>query len=325
MDNTTTVNLVLVTQVVKEGSIKNIVVVRTPTNETNYKNNKADNTTVVKPICDVEITKVVDKYRVYVGDTVVWTIKVKNNGPSTAKNVKVSDLLPKGLRVLDASVTKGSFNMDTYEWTVNSLAKGASATLKLTTKVVRSGFITNPVSVKTTTKETDYTNNNANDTTQGIPVADLELKKYADKEVYKKGDKMYWTIVVTNHGPSTAKDVVVSDVMPSGVKFLSFKASKGSYDPTTGEWDIGELAKGETVTIVIYCNVTAENGTITNTAVVTSSTHDSNPKNNKGTATITVEKTQEPVPPKMHPTGNPIVMVVLSLLAIIGVTIRRKL
>ena len=136
---------------------------------------------------------------------------------------------------------------------------------------------------------------------------------------------MYWTIVVTNHGPSTAKDVVVSDVMPSGVKFLSFKASKGSYDPTTGEWDIGELAKGETVTIVIYCNVTAENGTITSTAVVTSSTHDSNPKNNKDTATITVEKTQEPVPPKMHPTGNPIVMVVLSLLAIIGVTIRRKL
>ena len=324
MDNNTSVSLVLVTQALKEGSITNIVVVNTTTNETNYTNNKANNTTVVKPICDLEITKVVNEDKVYVGETVVWTIKIKNNGPSTAKNVKVTDLLPKGLKVLNAKVSEGSFNMNSYVWTIKSLANGDSATLKLKTKVTREGFITNPASVKTTTKERDYTNNKANDTTEGIPIVDLELTKQSDKEVYSKGDKMYWTITVINHGPSTAKDVVVSDTLPSGVKFLSFKASKGTYDPTTGKWDIGELAKGETATIVIYCNVTAENGTITNYASVTCSIHDSNPDNNNDSATITVE-TQEHQPPKMHPTGNPIVMVVLSLLVLVGVSIKRKL
>ena len=325
VENNTSVFLVLVTQAVKEGSIINVVVVNTTTNETNYTNNKANNTTVVKPICDVEITKVVNFEKVYIGENVIWTIKVKNNGPSTAKNVKVSDQLPKGLKVLGAKVTKGSFNMNTYEWTVGSLASGASATLKLTTKVVREGIITNPVSVNTTTKEHDYTNNKANDTTEAIPIVDLALNKYADKSVYHKGEEMHWTITVINYGPSTATGVVVNDVLPSGVKFIRFVASKGSYDASTGKWDIGELAKGESATIEIYCNVTAEVGTITNFASVTCNETDSNPDNNNDSATITVVNDQPPGPPKMHPTGNPVVMVVLSLLAIVGVTLRRKL
>ena len=327
VENNTSVFLVLVTQAVKEGSYTNVVVVNTTINETNYTNNKASNNTNVKPICDIEITKVVNFDKVYVGENVIWTIKVKNNGPSTANNVKVSDQLPKGLKVLDAEVTKGSFNMNTYEWTISSLASGDSATLKLTTKVVREGIITNPVSVTTTTEESDYTNNKAKDTTEGIPIVDLSLKKYADKPVYHKGDKMHWTIVVTNYGPSTATDVVVTDVLPSGVKFIRFVASKGTYNPSTGKWNIGKLAKGETATIEIYCNVTAEVGTITNFASVTCNETDSNPDNNNDSATIKVEKAPDnPVtPPTMHPTGNPILMVVLSLLAIVGVTLRRKL
>ena len=289
--------------------------------------NKTVNCTInVKPLCDVEIIKLVNLKKVYVGEDVIWTIKVTNKGPSTAKNVVVTDQLPKGLKLLGAKVTKGSFNMKSLEWTVGSLASGASATLKLTTKVLRDGIITNPVSVNTTTKESNYTNNKAKNTTRGIPVVDLELKKSADKEVYKKGEEMHWTITVINHGPSTATGVVVTDVLPSGVKFIRFVASKGSYDASTGKWDIGELAKGESATIEIYCNVTAESGVITNYASVTCNEHDSNPDNNKDNASITVVKdSNPPAPPKMHPTGNPIVMVLLSLLAIVGVSIRRKL
>ena len=54
----------------------------------------------------------------------------------------------------------------------------------------------------------------------------------------------------------------------------------------------------------------------------------SNPDNNNDSATIKVEKVPDnPVTPPatMHPTGNPILMVVLSLLAMVGVTLRRKL
>ena len=288
--------------------------------------NKTVNCTInVKPICDVEIIKLVNLKKVYVGEDVIWTIKVTNNGPSTAKDVVVTDQLPKALKAVSYKVTKGSFNMNSCVWTIKSLANGESAILTLTTKVVGEGIITNPVSVNTTTKESNYTNNKAKNTTKGLPIVDLELIKSSDKPVYKKGDKMFWTIVVINHGPSTAKDVVVSDVMPVGIKFISYKASKGSYDPATGKWDIGELAKGESVVIEMYCEAMAT-GVITNYANVTSSVKDSNLTNNYDNATITVEEEPEPPePPKMHPTGNPIIMVLLALLAMVGVTLRRKL
>jgi len=290
--------------------------------------NKTVNCTInVKPICDVEIIKLVNLKKVYVGEDVIWTIKVTNNGPSTAKDVVVTDQLPKALKAVSYKVTKGSFNMNSCVWTIKSLANGESAILTLTTKVVGEGIITNPVSVNTTTKESNYTNNKAKNTTKGLPIVDLELIKSSDKPVYKKGDKMFWTIVVINHGPSTAKDVVVSDVMPVGIKFISYKASKGSYDPATGKWDIGELAKGESVVIEMYCEAMAT-GVITNYANVTSSVKDSNLTNNYDNATITVEDVPEPIPPeppKMHPTGNPIIMVLLALLAMVGVTLRRKL
>ena len=325
MDNNTSVFLVLVTQVLTEGSITNIVVVNTTTPETNYTNNEANNTTVVNPICDLEISKIVNLKEVYVGENVIWTIKVKNNGPSTAYDIKVVDQLPKALKVIAYKVTKGSFDMNSCVWTIKSLGKGDSAILTLKTKVVGEGIITNPVSVNTTTEESDYTNNKANDTTKSLPIVDLELKKYSDKIVYKKGDKMHWTIVVTNNGPSTAKDVVVSDVLPSGVKFISFKASKGSYDVSTGKWNIGELANGETVFIEIYCKVITA-GSITNYATVTSSTKDSNLTNNHDSSTILVNDTPEEPdvpdepdhPVTMHSTGNPLAYLLVAICILVG-------
>ena len=322
--NNTSVFLVLVTQVLSDGQKTNIVVVNTTTPETDYTNNVANNTTVVKPLCDLEISKIVNLKQVYVGENVVWTIKVTNNGPSAARNVKVVDQLPKGLKVLNAKVTKGKFNKNNCEWTISVLGNGESAILILSTKVVGEGIITNPVSVKTTTEETNYTNNKANDTTKAIAVADLELVKHSDKTVYLKGDKMHWTIVVINHGPCTAKDVVVSDLLPSGVKFIGYKASKGSYDVSTGMWDVGELAKGEEVSIEIYCIANVD-GVITNHAKVTSSVKDTNLTNNHDSATIRVMHVNhtEPVHPSYHPatlknTGNPLAYLIIAICILFG-------
>jgi uncharacterized repeat protein (TIGR01451 family) len=329
MENNTSVFLVLVTQVLTEGAITNIVVVNTTTPETNDTNNEANNTTVVNPICDLEISKIVNLKEVYVGENVIWTIKVKNNGPSTAYDIKVEDQLPKALKAISYKVTKGSFNMNSCVWTIKSLGKGASAILTLTTKIVGEGIITNPVSVNTTTEESDYTNNKANDSTKSLPIVDLELKKYSDKIKYTKGDKMHWTIVVTNNGPSTAKDVVVSDVLPSGIKFISFKASKGSYDVSTGKWNIGELENGETVFIEIYCKV-INPGSITNYARVTTSIKDSDPTNDRDSSSILVNdipdepvEPDEPVHPDspkvtMHSTGNPLAYLLVAICILLG-------
>ena len=75
-------------------------------------------------------------------------------------------------------------------------------------------------------------------------------------------------------------------------------------------------------------------GTVINAAVVVSDTPDPNEDNNKDKSVVTVEPVspapeaaKSPVseaPATMHATGNPIVMVLLALLAVVGVTLRRK-
>ena len=73
LDVNNTVSLVLVTKVVVEGNITNVVIVNTSTYEPNKTNNEANNTTVANPVCDLEIIKLVNASRVYENDLVEWT------------------------------------------------------------------------------------------------------------------------------------------------------------------------------------------------------------------------------------------------------------
>ena len=66
-----------------------------------------------------------------VGDTVAFDITVTNNGPDAAANVALSDTLPLGLTATgnNGTATAGTFSGG--NWTIPSLANGASATLTL--------------------------------------------------------------------------------------------------------------------------------------------------------------------------------------------------
>ena len=210
----------------------------------------------------------------------------------------------------------------------------SSATLTIVTEVLSVGNITNPVEAKTSTPDSNKTNNKANNTTEASEICDLELKKSSDKKAYYVGDEMHWIIEVVNHGPSTARDVVAYDVLSSSIRFISYSASKGSYDASTGRWDIGELAKGESVTLDILCEVLTE-GEITNYANVTTSVNETDLDNNYDNATVEVTNKTEPVPePESEPTpeppvtlretGNPIAYLLAAVLTIFGSCWLRK-
>ena len=324
--------LVLITQVVKDGSITNFVTVNSTTPDSDKTNNRANNTTVVNPICDLEILKLVSSKKAFVGEELTWIIVVMNHGPSAAKDVKVQEKIPASLEIVSCTATKGTYDKNSQIWTIGNLNDASSVTLTLVTKVLSVGNITNPVEVSTSTPDNDTTNNRANNTTEAFEICDLELVKSSDKKVYHVGDKMHWIIKVINHGPSTARGVVVSDVLPSGVKFISYSASKGSYAHSTGEWDVGDVKAGETVVIDILCKVMVE-GVIINNANVTSITNDTDLSNNCDNATIKVIKNETPDEPNPEPeipthehkselamknTGNPLVYLLVAIFAIFG-------
>src|SRR5262249_19202472 len=82
------------------------------------------------------------------------------------------------------------------------------------------------------------------------------------------GDVITYTIRVTNNGPDNATGVIVQDVLPVGVSFLSSSPSAGNFDPATRTWTVGAVAFGATQTLTITSRVNTPNPQ-TNTARTT--------------------------------------------------------
>jgi uncharacterized repeat protein (TIGR01451 family) len=129
-----------------------------------------------------------------------------------------------------------------------------------------------------------------------MPAADLALSMGATKTSAKGQTMLTYTITVTNSGPGTASNVVVSDPVPSGTLFSSASANKGSLTtPAIGgtgmvTWSVGNLLNGTSGAGQINVTVIVKGKTpITNTATVTSDACEVNTANNTATVSVPIK------------------------------------
>ncbi|MEU8031737.1 hypothetical protein AB0C13_24355 [Streptomyces sp. NPDC049099] len=122
------------------------------------------------------------------------------------------------------------------------------------------------------------------------PSADVAIAKSAIPEPVRPNRNLTYTLTVSNHGPNTADNVVVTDDLPSNARFVSVTPSQGSCQaPPVGSTDsvrcsLGSLANSASSTTQIVVTVRANrNTTVTNTANVTTSTPDPVQSNNSVT------------------------------------------
>jgi len=97
-----------------------------------------------------------------------------------------------------------------------------------------------------------------------------------------------YQIVVTNHGPSDATGVTVTDALPAQLTFQSAAPTQGSCSGTTTvTCALGTLANGASATVVIQVVApsSAAAGPVANTATVTGNEADPVVTNNTSTAT----------------------------------------
>ena len=74
-------------------------------------------------------------------------------------------------------------------------------------------------------------------------------------------------VTVRNAGPHAATGVSVADTIPAALTYVSSTATRGSYDPATRIWTVGNLAAGAVAdTLRITVEVTGAPGVVTNTA-----------------------------------------------------------
>ena len=110
---------------------------------------------------DLSLAKTVDKPGVKVGESVSFSITVRNDGPSNATGVKVADSLPTGLTFQSATTSVGTFDNTTGVWTVGALNTGATATLTIVATVSVKGTFTNVAQVSAADQsDVDSTPNN---------------------------------------------------------------------------------------------------------------------------------------------------------------------
>lgn len=155
----------------------------------------------------------------------------------------------------------------------------------------------------------------------------LVLDNDADKENVHIGDLVTWTISVINLGPNTAKNVKVNDQLPEGLKYVSHTTTKGTFDPITGIWNIGELLvkDGEVFLKIITKALTP--GEKINKANLTTDSDNLNPESYEEEEIDVLEHEKAEVHAAtniIHPTGNPLVLVIVSLFAILVTGIRFK-
>ena len=298
------------------------------------------NTTIHVNIADLEIIKIVNNATPNYGDEITYTITVRNNGPDNSTNIKVSEVLADNFKFISANTTKGYYNLTNGVWAVGNLTNNETAKLVITVKIVKTGFIQNNVSVNGTGFDPNVTNNNATVNITVPQTADLSVVKIVNVDRVSVGNRITYTIVVKNNGPDTALDVYVVDKLSDALKFVSYKASVGVYDPVTGIWTIGNLTNKSNATLEITC-IVLKTGVISNEVFVNGSTVDLNMTNNYGNVSVTVIPAPAPVHPAdkdimdsdevamgvdaMAKTGNPLfALLVVLIFGIFGFGVSRR-
>ena len=298
------------------------------------------NTTIHVNIADLEIIKIVNNATPNYGDEITYTITVRNNGPDNSTNIKVSEVLADNFKFISANASKGYYNLTNGVWAVGNLTNNETAKLVITVKIIKTGFIQNNVSVNGTGFDPNVTNNNATVNITVPQTADLSVVKIVNVDRVSVGNRITYTIVVKNNGPDTALDVYVVDKLSDALKFVSYKASVGVYDPVTGIWTIGNLTNKSNATLEITC-IVLKTGVISNEVFVNGSTVDLNMTNNYGNVSVTVIPAPAPVHPAdkdimdsdevamgvdaMAKTGNPILaLLVVLIFGIFGFGVSRR-
>lgn len=185
----------------------------------------------IDPVADLAITKTASPGTVVTGSSVTYTITVRNNGPTDASSVTVTDNLPGTTSFTGCSVSGGSGGVcggvgNNRTISFASLPANATATITLTANVdcsVADGaIIGNAASVGSATPDPDATNNTTSPSTIMASNPAPVLSCPANVTVFNDPGQCFATI---NPGIATATDncpgVTVAGVRSDGLPLAS--------------------------------------------------------------------------------------------------------
>jgi uncharacterized repeat protein (TIGR01451 family) len=229
------------------------------------------------PTADLAVTLTHDPEPVTVGQTVTWTLTVRNNGPQAAVGVSASFTLPSGATLVSSqpAVAPASGKL-TYA--VGPLANQGVFTATIVMTPTTPGTLNAGAAVTGGVSDGVPGNDTATSpaTAVAAPLADLSVAlSVATPLPIVTGQTLTYTAVVANSGPAAAAGVVFTDTLPAGVEYLSSGGTQGDFVQASGvvTGQLGTIASGQSVTIQIAVRPLTPS-TLTNLAIVTATTPD---------------------------------------------------
>ncbi|MGW2314383.1 hypothetical protein [Actinomadura luteofluorescens] len=258
-----------------------------------------------------------------VGDTITYTVNLKNHGGIPAENVILCATVPAGTSYVPGSLRldegpgqnsgNGWYDSTTGRLTL-PLGQGATAaqggtlastvelpdgvTAQFAVQVEREGAGRTLSHQSTATyagargdageqlTSTSNTTHVSVDPATEAEAAELTATIVADPPYAAVGEDITFHLAVSNAGPVEATSVVVSVHLPADLELVSAEGA-WSYDRPTGRWAIEALAAGNTAELQLRTTATAP-GALSCTATVTSDLPGGLDRTGHGTATASV-------------------------------------
>jgi uncharacterized repeat protein (TIGR01451 family) len=273
------------------GTLANTASVAADQVDPNPSNNSATTGTSVTADADMAIAKAQSAAQVQVGNTVTYTLTARNNGPSLATDVEVSEAIPPGVALVSASPGQGNCTgTGPVLCQLGGMAANASASITVVVRATTPGPLANVATVRAAEDDPDLTNNGASTSASVValtppdgappPQADLAIAKQGSGRSGPVGARFDYSLVVDNLGPSEASGVTLTEQIPAGVDLLAVTPSQGTCAGTPAvTCSLGTLPVGARVAVSVAV-VAQRPGTYTNSASVRGNEPDPNPANN---------------------------------------------
>jgi uncharacterized repeat protein (TIGR01451 family) len=237
------------------------------------------------------------------GGDLTYMATLFSEGPQDASGVTLTETLPASWKFKSVQPSQGTCSgTTTITCDLGSMTDPSSTSVQFTVTPTASGTFSDSLSVAATQPDLNMKNNSASISVTAVLPADIAVSATDSESTGSTGDKVTYTVTVSNNGPATATNVSLADSLSDNLPVSSLSAMQGSCvtAPSSITCALGTLASGASAKVAFAITLQTTE-LFTNSLSVSADQPDLNSANNSTTVSVAVN----PADLAVSETGSP--------------------